>query len=367
MRWKLPGVATAALAVVFASTAQAQSIDPATFSHTMEVGESVTIHKTITLASGGADLVDLFMLADNTGSMGGIIGNAQSGASAILGALPSNTWVGVGRYLGDCAEYGEAAGCDFSYVGTHVNAPLSSDLGAAQTGINGWFASGGGDGPEGNFDAMRVIAENTSWRTGSQRLMVWFGDAVSHTESTTMAEAIAALNAEGITVIAFNSYGAGTGIDGTYGGDAFQASTIASATGGAMYTNFTSLSGSAFVDAVNDAIGTATSSIDLVFGTDFFSLYAGGLAFSFTCTDVLGCTGVGGGESRTFDVTITALAEGTYDFTIGADGVGTREVDHIVVGGGGSVVPEPSTWLMLATGLLGLGFVAWKRREEELV
>jgi hypothetical protein len=310
-------------------------------------------------------LVDLYMLADNTGSMGGIINSAQTGASSILGALPTNTFVGVGRYLGDCVEYGLAAGCDETYVGTHENQALSGDLGAAQTGIDQWFASGGGDGPEGNFDAMRVISENTSWRSGSQRLMVWFGDAVSHTESTTMAEAIAALNAQGITVIAFNSYGAGTGIDGTYGGDAFQASTVASSTGGSMYTNFTSLTGSAFSDAVNAAISSETSSLDLTFGTDFFDIYTDGLSFSFTCTDVLGCTGVGGGESRTFDVTITALAEGTYDFTIGADGVAARESDHIVVTSG--AVPEPSAWLLLATGFVGLGFMALKRKNEEMV
>jgi len=29
-------------------------------------------------------------------------------------------------------------------------------------------------------------------------------------------------------------------------------------------------------------------------------------------------------------------------------------------------VPEPATWLMLLTGLLGLGFVAYRRREETL-
>ena len=30
-----------------------------------------------------------------------------------------------------------------------------------------------------------------------------------------------------------------------------------------------------------------------------------------------------------------------------------------------TVVPEPSTWLMMATGMLGLGFVTWRRREGE--
>ena len=30
-----------------------------------------------------------------------------------------------------------------------------------------------------------------------------------------------------------------------------------------------------------------------------------------------------------------------------------------------TLVPEPSTWIMMATGLLALGFVAWRRRENE--
>jgi hypothetical protein len=71
--------------------------------------------------------------------------------------------------------------------------------------------------------------------------------------------------------------------------------------------------------------------LDLVFGTDFFDNHAGGLSFSFTCTDAMGCNGVGAGEARTFDVTFTALAAGTYHFTVGADGVGARETDQIVV------------------------------------
>jgi hypothetical protein len=362
MRFIRSGTAAAALALVLASTAQAQSIDPATFDGTLAVGESVTIHKTITLAPGGADLVDLFMLADNTGSMGGTIGQAQAGASAILGALPPGTWVGVGSYQGDCSEGGEPAGCYGDFYGSKLHTALTGDLTAAQDGIDEWAALYGGDYPEAGFDALRVMAENTSWRAGSQRLVVWFGDAPSHTESTNMAGAIAALNAAGVTVLAFNNTSAGNGLDGAYGSDSNQASTVAAATGGSILNSFGGLTGSDFVDAVNGAISTATTTLDLVFGTDFFGIYAGGLAFSFVCTDAAGCMDVAGGESRTFDVTITALAEGDYTFTIGADGVAARELDHIVVG---SVVPEPSTWVMLATGLLGLGFVAWRRKEED--
>jgi hypothetical protein len=197
-----------------------------------------------------------------------------------------------------------------------------------------------------------MVAQTTAWRTGSQRLVVWFGDAPGHTYSTTQAGAIAALQAAGVTVIAFNAAGAGGGIDGSG-----QASAIAAATGGSLTNSFGA--GTNFATIVGGAISTATSTLDLIFGTSYVGT---GLAFSFTCTDALGCTDVAGGESRTFDVEITALEEGTYDFSVFASGVDAEELDHIVVG---SVVPEPSTWVMLATGLMGLGFVAWKRKEEE--
>jgi len=49
--------------------AQAQSIVPASNSATLALGESVTFHSVVTLSASGATEVDIFFLADNTGSM----------------------------------------------------------------------------------------------------------------------------------------------------------------------------------------------------------------------------------------------------------------------------------------------------------
>ncbi len=85
--------------------------------------------------------------------------------------------------LGDVAygvgEYKDV-GDPFVY---RLNQDITSVTADVQTGINAWEASGGGDTPEGQIYALYQLANTTSWRPGSTRILIWFGDAPGHDPS----------------------------------------------------------------------------------------------------------------------------------------------------------------------------------------
>lgn len=317
----------------------------------------ITLDKIITLDASGANKLDIFFLADNTGSMGGvIINNVKAQAAGILSTLQgtySDINFGVGRYVGDPAE-----GSGENYL---LQQAITSNDAAATAAINNWFASGDGDFPEGNFDALEHVASDagTGWRAGTQRLVVYFGDAPSHTETTTEAQAIAALTAENIIAMPMNNGPDNNGLDGCYGSECNQADDIANGTGGISTNNTSGLSSADLAARIISVIGTISWSVDL----DFLASYAGtGLGIDFTCTDALGCNDVAGGESRSFQVKIIGNTAGVYDFDVSARGVSTFEHDHIVVGDGSSV-PEPGSLAIMS---LGLGALAWSRRRKAI-
>jgi hypothetical protein len=357
--------------------AQAASITPESFSATIGVGESVSVNKTITLDAEGpaANKVDVFFLADNTGSMGGIINAVKSGASTILSAIAGgdpdfagiDVNFGVGRYFGDPRE-GVAPTTAYQ-----LQSAITNSAAATQTAINGWIASGGGDTPEANFFALHQVATQggstdgvgstdpgiatgqvTGWRAGAARVIVWFGDAVSHTTTVDQAEAIAALTGNDVIVAAINTQSAGFGID--QGG---QASAVASATGGSLTNGVTGSNLAATIDAILDAVSGAIGTIDLTFQAVGDT---SGLTVAYTCTDALGCDDVAPGESRTFRMDVTGVSPGVFNYDTIAVGIaGAVEKDSITVRGDGVSVPEPATLLLFGVGLLGLG-VARRRR-----
>jgi hypothetical protein len=358
---------TAGLAMM-ASAAMADSIDPATFEATLGVGESVTINKTVTIDSGGptSARVDVFFLADTTGSMFGQIGAAQTNAETILSSLASlgDVHFGVGEYK-DTFDV-------FTY---RTNTALTGDTTAVTNGINQWGASGGGDTPEANMIALQRVAQETAWRDGSTRVIVMFGDAVGHvgrTDTRTDASgnflvssetnAIAALNAAGVTVQIGNTGGTlNTGMNAAGGGAAAgQANRIAAATGGQVFT--LAASGAGIADLIKDAV-------DAVFATyTTVSLNPVGVPAGVGVEVSAPIVGdFDREETRTFDftVTFTGLAPGVHDFTIDAlvdGGVVATEKDRITVPGTPGVIPLPAAGWLLLGGLGALGALSRRRK-----
>ncbi len=332
-------IAVTGLLLLFSVPALADSISPTTFSATLGVGESVTVHKTVTVdEEPPSDVpVDVFFLADTTGSMGGEITAVRNAATSIMSSVS-----GLGDLAFGVGEYRDIYD-SFTY---RLNQDITTSTAAAQAGINNWSASGGGDTPEAQMIALTQLATGTSWRTGSTRIVVWFGDAPGHDPRNGYTEvgATAALVANNISVEALD-----TGSLNSTG----QASRIASATGGHYYSGINSTN---VVTTITNAIGTAMSTYSSV-ALDLSDVPVGITAVS--------SPGFYGGSwtreaTRTFefDLTFTLDAPGTYDFPVYAlvdGGRVARETDSI------SVVPVPGAVLL---GMLGLSVAGARLRKR---
>jgi uncharacterized repeat protein (TIGR01451 family) len=207
----------------------APGVTPASVSATLLPGASTTVAKTVETPPIPPN-PDIVFLADTTSSMSGAIGNVQAGAatimSTVLAAQPTSEF-GVANYTDQ--------NCPNPFV---LDQAITASTAAVQTALNALSTSGGAcnaDAPEDYINALYQLATNPAvgFRSGSTRIIVLFGDSSSHDPSVgiTQAQAIAALNAADIHVIA-------VGVPGTSGflfdglDNAGQATAIAAATGG---------------------------------------------------------------------------------------------------------------------------------------
>jgi hypothetical protein len=364
------------LTTMATSAASAGSISPSSVSASLSIGETINVVKTVTTDIGGG-LIDFLFLADNTGSMGGVISNVQSVASTLLNDLRttySGAQFAVARYFGDPSE-----GVGYGSGSYQVLQTSTADTTAAQTAMNNWVASGGGDGPEANFYALHQALQNgdstcpglgsipgacggsgdpLNWRLGARKVALWFGDFPSHQKTVTMDNARTILKAANVSLIGFNSDSSGSGIDADFadGGQAgHQARTLISDLGshGAVIDNFAAVPAADILTTVTNAVGEVTSktniSLAVVGGAP------SGLNVSFSCTDPLGCNDVDGGDSRELTMSISALSAGDYIFDVYSPGVTdgsgnlALERDQITVGPL-NPVPGPLPWLGAAVG-----------------
>lgn len=202
----------------------AQALSPASVEVSLRPGESIDIAKTV-VTPIFPPRPDICFLADTTGSMGGAILNVRTNATTIMNmvlvAQPDSQFCAAQyRDAGDTPEF-------------QVDQTITANTAAVQAGINSWAAGGGGDTPEGQLHALTRLSTEALFRSGSTRIVVWFGDASGHDPSIggeSLASTIAALQAEGVRVIAVPVTG-GDGLDATG-----QATAITGATGGVLIT-----------------------------------------------------------------------------------------------------------------------------------
>jgi len=117
--------------------------------------------------------IDVYFLADNTGSMGPAIANVKAGANAIMTSLAGmvpDIQFGVGNYRDFISDP----------VAFQNQQMITANQLAVTNAINGWTASGGGDLPEAALFALQEVANVAGWRPGAMKFIVWFGDAPSH-------------------------------------------------------------------------------------------------------------------------------------------------------------------------------------------
>jgi hypothetical protein len=267
-----------------AAPAASITIEPTGNILLLKQGETSQEIVTVTVPPNvGVSKLDVYFLADTTGSMEPIIAAVQTGANSILSALNTgfpalDMAFGVGNYT-DFPR-------DPSTAFAHQLAPTTT-VADVTNAINAWSLSGGGDIPEGQLFALDQLAETPGgtigWRSDAKRIIVWFGDAPGHDpvcaaisglpSDVTEASVTTKLVGQDISVIAISTdTGTPDALDGDPtsgadyvsacgppGGTPGQATRITTATGGTLVVG---IDETMIVDTIIDLVSSAAQTIN---------------------------------------------------------------------------------------------------------
>jgi hypothetical protein len=313
--------------------ALADSVSPSSYSTSLDVGQSITIRKTVTINAGTPTTaqVDVFFLTDSTGSMGSLIGSVKDNATLIL--TDTSTLGDVAYGVGEYKDVGDP------YV-YKMNQDITKNTTLVQDAINSWYASGGGDTPEANFYGLQQMSATSSWRTGSTRIALWFGDAPSHdpagpSPGVTKQGAIDALLAKNIRVEAMNLASASSGINTDN-----QAQDIVNGAGGDL---FSGIDPTTIVNEIKKALGQIFANYSTVTigspGSPAARETLSGVTVTVSPASYTGTYDRSIDRTFTFDVTFTANQPGnyTFDLPVLVDG-GTMATERDTINVGGATV-----------------------------
>lgn len=356
------------LSVLLATPALAESIDPEFYTAKLAVGQSVTIQRTVTVSAGAPTTqADVFFLVDTSASMAGVIRSVQNNAQTILGGTSAygNLAWGVGSYE-DFAGKGWGNRGDEPW---RLNQGITSDLSAAQAGLNSLELRSGADIMEASLYALTQAAANAGWREGSQKFVVWFGDAPGHDPRSTakypgptLIDTIDTLTGEAITVIAVNSGASAAGLNSRG-----QATAITDATGGS-YSNIRSNPGEDILESILSSLDAAFAIYNQVSLEAFQHLPGVDVSIS---PAYIGAWDRSEDRQFVFDITFTGREAGLHEFDLTSlvdGGAIGSEFTRILVTGDGvaaaiviAAVPEPGIIYLF---LVGLGSLVMARRKQ---
>jgi hypothetical protein len=258
------------------------TIKPVENNLTLNSGDSLEELITVTIPkSSAAQKVDVYLLADTTGSMGPVLANVQMSVDAILTGLTGVLGLDLAFGVGNYKDFPSPGASPFQH-----QVSVTTDLAVVRGAINAWVASGGGDIPEGQLFALEQLAEDRDgvigWRFDAKPIIVWFGDAPGHDkvcraltgldQDISEGRVSGALSRRNITLIAIStSTGPGLNADPTAGavdyvatcgnpaGSSDQATRLTDATLGTLLTD---VEPTAIVTAILDTLADAVSTIN---------------------------------------------------------------------------------------------------------